>query len=234
MSTKPSTLPRWASTGGAAIVTPSSGVQDVGWIPGLRPRAQYENWRAKLSYQWLQYLSDGAFQGPHSFDDMVSIDGGIKVTAFDYYDELGRTYAIPYNLATPDNDADFDRLSANPMWGILGSATSKLRYPLTPLREGDRILSVGVLYEKGSDTGTTLNMRLVKSRGGTGGTDGYDVVATHAGAAFNAPGHSQMTLSASDEDVAQYVSYFIEVWSTTGSNLDGFGSAYFTKSHPTP
>jgi hypothetical protein len=59
--TRPLTFPRWADAGGA-IVVPTSGKLDIGFVPGERPPAQYVNWFQNLDYQWLQYL-DGQVGG---------------------------------------------------------------------------------------------------------------------------------------------------------------------------
>ena len=58
MSTKPTDLARWADTGGA-IVIPPSGKQNVGWVAGERPPAQFMNWLAHRNYLWNEYLRDG-------------------------------------------------------------------------------------------------------------------------------------------------------------------------------
>src|SRR3982751_4091410 len=79
MAAKPTTLPRWANAGGA-IVTPASGKLDIGWVPGERPPAQYDNWHKNLVFQWMQYLSDAAFSGPASFDSPVGVTGFLSAT----------------------------------------------------------------------------------------------------------------------------------------------------------
>ena len=56
MATKPATLPRWADVGGS-IATPPSGKQDVGWVVGDAPPAQYFNWLHYWGYQWLVWIS---------------------------------------------------------------------------------------------------------------------------------------------------------------------------------
>ena len=53
---KPTTLPEWASSG--LKITPSSGKQQNGWNVGEIPPAQFENWRANLVYDWLNWLDD--------------------------------------------------------------------------------------------------------------------------------------------------------------------------------
>jgi len=63
VSVKPTTIPRWANSGGA-ITVPSSGKQDVGWLTGERPPAQYKNWLANQAWKW------------HKFVDALFTDGG--------------------------------------------------------------------------------------------------------------------------------------------------------------
>lgn len=79
MSAKPASVPRWANVGGA-IVVPASGKQDVGWVTGERPPAQYMNWLQNLAYQWLQYLNDGNFSGASTFDNTLGVTGLITAT----------------------------------------------------------------------------------------------------------------------------------------------------------
>lgn len=57
MSTKPTTLPLWATTG--TIVVPSAGTQQAGHVANTSPLAEHENWYKNLVYLWTQYLSDG-------------------------------------------------------------------------------------------------------------------------------------------------------------------------------
>lgn len=60
---KPTDTFRWGNNG-AAIVNPASGKKDIGWLPGERPPAQYEN-----------YLDNGGFQW-RDFTDALFTDGG--------------------------------------------------------------------------------------------------------------------------------------------------------------
>jgi hypothetical protein len=62
MSTKPTTLPRWANSGGD-IVEPASGKKDIGWVDGEEPAAQHANWLLNELYNWAEYLDDGSLQG---------------------------------------------------------------------------------------------------------------------------------------------------------------------------
>lgn len=58
MATKPSILPRWASTLAAQILEPTSGAKDTGWLAGERPTAQTINWLFNNLYQWATYLDE--------------------------------------------------------------------------------------------------------------------------------------------------------------------------------
>lgn len=68
---RPPALPRWADVAGA-IVTPTSGKLDIGYVPGERPPAQYENWNKNLVYKWIGYLDANLGGGQKA----VPITGG--------------------------------------------------------------------------------------------------------------------------------------------------------------
>jgi hypothetical protein len=58
MASKPGTLPRWATVGGAQIVEPTEGKKTQGFNVQEKPPSQYFNWLYNLIYQWTQYLND--------------------------------------------------------------------------------------------------------------------------------------------------------------------------------
>lgn len=85
MSAKPGSVPRWANAGGA-ITVPPSGKQDVGWVAGEAPPAEYFNWLHNLAYQWTLWLSDGdvsfatlAMSGITTLTGLLNANGGITV-----------------------------------------------------------------------------------------------------------------------------------------------------------
>lgn len=80
MSAKPGSVPRWADVAGL-ISVPPAGKLNVGYINGERPPAGYENWLRNLTYQWLQYLSDGNLTGAHTFGSTVGITGLLTAAA---------------------------------------------------------------------------------------------------------------------------------------------------------
>ena len=80
MSTKPTKLPRWASVTPPSP-DPGAGKQDVGWVTGERPPAQYSNWLAYWNYKLAEYLNDGNLQGAHTFDSTVGVTGVLTANA---------------------------------------------------------------------------------------------------------------------------------------------------------
>lgn len=78
MATKPAKLPRWASTGGAALVEPTNTKKDVGWAPGEKPPAEYVNWLLNNLYLWAAWLDD--FENNiHIWAELNSFNKGINV-----------------------------------------------------------------------------------------------------------------------------------------------------------
>ncbi len=77
---QPTSYPRWADDGGA-IVEPSEGKKDVGWVPGERPPAQWENWLTNLHGQWTKWMLELATKGEIGADwkledEFMSFDPG--------------------------------------------------------------------------------------------------------------------------------------------------------------
>ncbi len=80
MSTKPSTVPVW-NTGGDNNTEPAAGKKVDGWLIGEQPPSSYFNWLQKLTGEWLQYLSDGAFTGAATFASTLGIAGALTAAA---------------------------------------------------------------------------------------------------------------------------------------------------------
>lgn len=78
MAAKPSAVPEFNSSSGVNNTEPSPQKKASGWAPGEKPKAQYFNWLFRLIWQWIQYLSDGAFSGAHTFDSTVSVTGALS------------------------------------------------------------------------------------------------------------------------------------------------------------
>jgi hypothetical protein len=66
MAARPSDTPNWATGPSALIATPTSATRANGWIPEVKPPAQFFNWWMELVYRWILYLSSGAL-----FDDLA-------------------------------------------------------------------------------------------------------------------------------------------------------------------
>lgn len=67
MATKPTiALARWADQIGANLVSPSSGLRDLGFQPGTAAVSGIVNTELNELYKWALYLSDGALSGNHT------------------------------------------------------------------------------------------------------------------------------------------------------------------------
>jgi hypothetical protein len=80
MSTKPSSLPIWATDGGAQITEPNLGKKQDGHVGGEPLAADYQNWWQNLVYLWAEYLSDGDLSGDHTIDGNLDVDGDLSAT----------------------------------------------------------------------------------------------------------------------------------------------------------
>lgn len=88
MATKPSIVPTW-NTGGANNTAPTAPKIVLGFENGERAASSYFNNRMKWYGEWLQYLSDGAFTGNHTFGGTVGITGAVTCSS-----TLGVTGAV--------------------------------------------------------------------------------------------------------------------------------------------
>ena len=98
MPTLPTSLPRWGDVS-AAIVVPTSGKLDIGWVPGERPPAQYLNWWFNLTYQWINYLSTRTSAGWHDFQPAGTMTGvsfsGVSYSYVNVINVAGSIKQIP-------------------------------------------------------------------------------------------------------------------------------------------
>lgn len=83
---QPSTLPEWATGGGAAITTPGPGTISSGSVPNTAGLAQYDNWRGRWTFKWLEWLKDIAHQAMtwtanHVFQGNVTVQGTATLAA---------------------------------------------------------------------------------------------------------------------------------------------------------
>jgi len=82
MSTKPTTLPEWATTGGTTV-EPSAGQKAAGFAVGTRPPARWVNWLLNTLYLWAEYVRDGVFQSAGSaaaIEAQANTGPALKVT----------------------------------------------------------------------------------------------------------------------------------------------------------
>lgn len=93
---KPSTLPRWATTGGTRL-EPSEGQKDSGWTNGQRPPYNVMNWLQGLIYDWQQYLEDATDEldaeklERHEIATEIGADGATPADATLFLDHLDNT-----------------------------------------------------------------------------------------------------------------------------------------------
>src|SRR5260221_10162312 len=105
---KPSSLPRWADSGGA-ITEPSSGKKDVGWV-AEKPPYQYFNWLLNLIYTWLLWLdritSADGIKRVQQFANIAALHGNATHATVDVcvLTALG-AYTFDSPLATAENSA---------------------------------------------------------------------------------------------------------------------------------
>jgi len=88
MATKPSIVPTW-NTGGANNTAPTAPKIVLGFENSERAAGSYFNYQVKLYGEWIQYLSDGAFTGAHTFGSTVGITGAVTCSS-----TLGVTGAV--------------------------------------------------------------------------------------------------------------------------------------------
>lgn len=84
MTTKPGTLPEWATDGGADVVEPTTLEKQTGWILSQKPPAQWFNWWQLLVFRWVQWLN--AFESEihtwsaaQTFEDDVAINANLTL-----------------------------------------------------------------------------------------------------------------------------------------------------------
>jgi hypothetical protein len=159
-ASKPLTFPRWANVGGS-IVVPPGGKQDIGWIGGEKPAAEYLNWYQKLNYDWVLYLSDfeqiartwSAIQ-THSVDIVLSGSADLKhatryraVNLSDFFGVSGTT------------SVDDTKLTMG-----VGATVARLKLPVNP---GERVLGVRAWFAV-TGVNNSASLALYSNSGGPG------------------------------------------------------------------
>jgi hypothetical protein len=133
MSTKPTSIPTWATDPAAGVIAPTGPQQATGWTTA-KPPYQWFNWWMKAVGSWLTYL-DGltGAQLPRSGTDATTIDAAIGaipiVRAFD-------TQALLVAAAVPSDGSSSIVKGQGGAWVYLAAATD--------LADGETILAPAV------------------------------------------------------------------------------------------
>ncbi|MFH0902156.1 MAG: hypothetical protein V2A73_16110 [Pseudomonadota bacterium] len=156
MAAKPTELPTWATNGGTDPLTQQSNVLEPpaskkasGFHYREKPARNYLNWLLNLIYQWCAYLDtfledDHTWSGDQTFDEFCHGD---------------QVLSIP--IAAAEAEAGgwlFD--SVETTWEADVPSNGKLIVPI-PLDVGDRIKSITVYVNAGSNTDQGLVIYLI-------------------------------------------------------------------------
>lgn len=257
MSTKPATLPRWATdlTNNDA---PSSGQMDTGWTPGQTGVSDYDNYIKYWTYKWCEYLNDGALTGPITITGDLDVTGDVTLG-----DNAGDTHTITgtvnhtgqLNSGTVVADAvhygtwkqltavehhvhpflyDTDRDAGAPTfsgtsWDL--SPGGALYIPIY-LPVGCTIKSWTVRLYKTTDATKYIYAKLVRTDptiafGGLPASNPYEINATQETNANN-PGLTYLTDPAANTTIAANNYYYLYVNATSGATYCQVRGASFT------
>lgn len=151
MATKPTNTPRWANSGGA-IVEPSSGKKDVGFVAGERPPAQFLNWLLNLLYLWVAWLND--IVAPGSGSEALSISSAGTLAADGKHgDRLLVVHAAAGNGTNAGISAGNGYMAA--------TGAGEWWLPI-PIRVGDRIKTLNLWANDSIVGGQTVTVELVR------------------------------------------------------------------------
>lgn len=242
MSTKPSKLPRLGATSPGVVtgstVEPSEAKKTAGFVARERPPAQFIVWLFELIYEWLQYLSDGAFTGASTFGSTLGVTGLITAHAgltadVDQHITLQGDGMLKHgNRVLPIHASAWNGQSAGgvPVYGDAFTAapaggTVALRAPIL-LPNGKRITGVTVRVIDNSGGGpTTVQVTLIRVNNVTDATavEATTLVSTGSGLAqtLNMSGMSPV-------DVTNSNSYALRFLSTFGTGQVSVGMAEIT------
>lgn len=144
MSSKPSTVPTWATAG--TKTAPTSTKRAAGWTAKERPPGQILNWLFGLFGDWFQYLSDGALSGDHS------ISGTLDVTGHLYQEAIEHVVIGPSSARTPAGSAH--ALDTNGYAWLAGASSSDKLHWQIELPAGAHIRGWELFFSNNSDSGT--------------------------------------------------------------------------------
>jgi hypothetical protein len=158
MSTKPATLPRWA-TDLTNNTAPSSGQQDTGWTPGQDGVSDYDNWAKYWSYKWFEWLNDGDIEFHN-----LSVSGETVYTG-----QATKTLSASTTYQNLDVLGGGDNLDGVYMVYITGASEARIG-GLAGGVDGKEIIIVPTpgtdFYLNHEDTGSTAANRIQYAEGG--------------------------------------------------------------------
>lgn len=206
MSAKPSKVPVWG-TDGLNNTEPSAGKKALGWVRGEKPASSYLQWTQRLTGDWLQYLSDGAFTGNHTITGDLAVTGTIT----------GGQSEREINLSGVDFEFDSQ---ADPLTdtlnhpGLYRHNAGGAGYALTrslPVKVGDVITLCTVFYAPTGGGNMQPKLKRIKLSDGT-------VNDVWAGIADNTGASAPQSSGAITHTVLAGEAYFVEVLVTGAAN----------------
>lgn len=99
MTTRPSKVPTWATTG--SRVEPSDGRKETGWLVEDKPPAQYLNWMQGLNGEWLEFFRETTI--PQSISGSMRVltdinanivDASLEVLTITYLEPVDKWFML--------------------------------------------------------------------------------------------------------------------------------------------
>lgn len=124
MTAIPNKLPEWATAVGADIVEPLQTQKEDGWDADDRPPSGWENWKAKLAYQWLQWISAiqvknwTVYDTAHDTDRMHAVCWGLG-----WWVAVGTQAGNTINRSRGGGDWSSDNPGSDDFTGVFSSDT---------------------------------------------------------------------------------------------------------------
>ncbi len=174
---KPTVKPRWANSGGS-VSTPSSGKQDIGWVPGEKPRAQWKNWLAIHTYNWIDWLDQQANSSDEWIKGVLANTGlHVKVQGTGKFKHGAESYPLPASAFYVEAGT---ATLGDGRWTFL--AVSQITAPIC-IPAGRRITNVTLVYNRGGAGNVTMTLRN-RSYADVGGAVPNGSITISAGTGF--------------------------------------------------
>jgi len=158
VSSKPSTLPIWATDPAALVTEPNLGKKELGHADDEPLFGDYENWYKNLVYRWTEYLRDGVLSGDHSIAGKLNIAGGLGHG--EQMEILHPGLALLEAGAAPSIHT-----SRELTWPSLTNART-FSFPL-PLKVGDRLTTWSLTCPTAAGTWTAVVERVPRATPGS-------------------------------------------------------------------